>query len=40
VDLDTIVWDPTYGVMASKSASAPGVLMTPDAGRALAGMFK
>lgn len=40
LDLGTVVWDPTYGVMASKSSAAPGVFMTPEAGRALEGMLK
>ena len=40
VDLDSIVWDPTYGVLAPVPSSPTAGLMTPDAGRALAGMLK
>lgn len=40
LEFENLVWDPTYGVMASKSSVAAGALMTPDAGRALGGMFK
>ncbi len=40
LEVGNLVWDPTYGVMASKSSTASGIMMTPDAGRALGGMFK
>ena len=40
LDLGTLTWDPTYGVVATKSVAAPSALMTPAAGRALGSMFK
>jgi len=40
LDLGSLIWDPTYGVMASTSSAAPGEIMSPAAGRALEGMLK